>query len=417
MNFKAFSEKQLKVLTWWCENSDFNSYDGIICDGAVRSGKTLCMSISFVSWAMGNFSDTSFAICGKTVNSLRRNIITPLLPVLTELGFNCKEYISKGMVSIEFGKSKNRFYLFGGKDESSAPLIQGLTLGGVMLDEVALMPRSFAEQAVARCSVTGSRLWFNCNPENPLHWFHTDWIEKAEEKNCLYIHFTMEDNPSLSESIIERYKNLYSGAFYERFVQGKWVAQDGLVYPFFSKEANLCSQAPRCEKFYVSCDYGTVNPFSLGLWGESNGTWYRLDEYYWDSRREGSQKTDEEYYEELEKLISGREIEAVIVDPSAVSFIECIKRHGKFRTKKAKNDVVNGIRLVSKELKSGRIKICSNCKDILREFGLYRWDTESSKDTPKKENDHAMDDMRYFVSTALNEDCGSSFFVLAAERT
>lgn len=366
---------------------------------------------------MGQFNDTSFAICGKTVTSLRRNIITPLLPVLTELGFQCREYVSKGMVSIEFGHAKNRFYLFGGKDESSAPLIQGLTLGGVMLDEVALMPRSFVEQAVARCSVTGSKLWFNCNPENPLHWFHSEWILKAKEKNCLYLHFTMEDNPSLSKKIIERYKNLYSGAFYERFIEGKWVAQDGLVYPFFSKTLNLCEAIPECDKFYISCDYGTVNPFSLGLWGRHGNEWYRIDEYYWDSRREGSQKTDEEYYEELVKLAGNRPIETVIIDPSAVSFIECIKRHGLYRTIKAKNDVANGIRLVSQHIKNGNIKIASCCNDILREFSLYRWDTDSTRDVPKKENDHAMDDMRYFVATVLARECGDSLFVIAAERT
>lgn len=127
---------------------------------------------------------------------------------------------------------ENRFYIFGGKDEGSAALIQGMTLSGVMLDETALMPRSFCEQAIARCSVDNSRLWFNCNPENPAHWFYTEWIKKAVDKNCLYLHFTMDDNPSLSEEIKQRYKNLYSGSFYERFIEGKWVSCDGAVYPF-----------------------------------------------------------------------------------------------------------------------------------------------------------------------------------------
>lgn len=416
MTFNTFSKKQLKVLTWWCKNSDTCDFDGIICDGAVRSGKTLCMSVSFVAWAMGNFQNASFALCGKTVTSLRRNLITPLLPVLTNLGFTCREKISQSLVEIEFDSVVNRFYLFGGRDESSASLIQGLTLAGVLLDEVALMPRSFVEQAVARCSVNDSKLWFNCNPENPLHWFHKEWIEKVDEKNCLYLHFVMEDNPSLSKSIIERYRSLYSGAFYERFVEGKWVAAEGLVYPFFSKENNVSATVPICSEYYISCDYGTVNPFSLGLWGYFDGVWYRIDEYYWASRREGSQKTDEEYYIELEKLAANRKIENVIVDPSAVSFIECIHRHGKFHVLPAKNDVSDGIRRVSEALKSGKIKICASCTDILREFGLYRWDNNVSKDTPRKEHDHAMDDMRYFVSTALYGRCDDSFAVIATER-
>ncbi len=416
MVFDTFSEKQLKVLTWWCKNSDTSQFDGIICDGAVRSGKTLCMFLSFAAWAMGNFNDTSFAICGKTVTSLRRNLITPLLPVLADLGFSCREKISQGLVEIEYGKNKNRFYLFGGRDESSAALIQGLTLGGVLLDEVALMPRSFVEQAVARCSVTGSKLWFNCNPENPLHWFRKEWIDKAKEKNCLYLHFVMQDNPSLSQSIIERYRSLYSGAFYERFVEGKWVAAEGLVYPFFDRTVNVCQDSPECSEFYISCDYGTVNPFSLGLWGYFDGVWCRTDEYYWDSKKEGSQKTDEEYYAQLEKLAEGKDIESVIVDPSAVSFIECIRRHGRFRVIPAKNDVADGIRRVSEALKSGKIKISGCCTDIIREFGLYRWDNGTAKDAPRKEHDHAMDDMRYFVSTVLFGNRDDSFIVFANER-
>lgn len=416
MKFEAFSKKQLKVLTWWCNNSPEGKYDGIICDGAVRSGKTLCMSLSFFAWAMGSFKDTSFALCGKTIASLRRNVVTPLLPVLGELGFVCREKISQNFIEAEFGNTKNRFYLFGGRDESSASLIQGMTLGGILLDEVALMPRSFAEQAIARCSVKGSKLWFNCNPENPLHWFHTEWVEKAKAKNCLYLHFTMEDNPSLSPEIIERYRSLYSGAFYERFVEGKWVAAEGLVYPFFDGGKDVCGHIPLCEKYYISCDYGTVNPLSLGLWGLKDGIWYRTDEYYWWSKREGSQKTDEEYYEELVRLAGDKKIEAVIADPSAVSFMECIRRHGRFKVIPAKNDVNDGIRRVSEALKGGRIKICSPCKDIIREFGLYRWESSASRDTPRKEHDHAMDDMRYFVSTILYGGSDDSFAVITAAR-
>lgn len=218
--FRIFSEKQLTALTWWCPTSAHCRKDAIICDGAVRSGKTVCMSLSFVSWAMSAFEDTSFAICGKTIASLRRNVIRTMLPTLGQLGFECKEKVSRNEIEISFGGRTNSFWLFGGKDEGSASLIQGMTLGGVLLDEVALMPRSFVEQALARCSLEGSRFWFNCNPDNPLHWFHEEWIKKCEEKNCLYLHFTMEDNPSLTPKIINRYRKLYSGAFYERFVEG-----------------------------------------------------------------------------------------------------------------------------------------------------------------------------------------------------
>ncbi len=413
-SFKSFSKKQLLLLSWWCKNSPFSSRDAIICDGAVRSGKTVCMSISFVSWAFYGFSDSSFALCGKTVTSLRRNVITPLLPLLRELGFSCEEKVSKNIVEISRGGRKNRFYLFGGRDESSASLIQGMTLAGVMLDEAALMPRSFCEQAIARCSVPNSKIWFNCNPENPSHWFYNEWIKKAEEKNCLYLHFVMEDNPSLSKEIIARYKSLYSGAFFERFVEGKWVAADGLVYPFFD-ESYICDIPESFDKYYVSCDYGTVNPTSMGLWGRNGGVWYRIDEFYHDSRQKGFQMTDEEYYGSLVSLIGGRKTEGVIVDPSAASFIECIRRHGEFDVRRADNDVIAGIHKTSDALKMKKIRICKPCKDIIREFSLYRWDEGSKYDAPRKENDHAMDDMRYFTATVLKEN-NDEFFAVSLKR-
>ena len=202
--FKTFSQKQLELLTWWCAQSPHRDRDAIICDGAVRSGKTVCMSLSFVFWAFYRFSEQSFALCGKTITGLRRNVVTPLLPILKNLGFTFTERRAANVLEITLHGRTNRFYLFGGRDESSAALIQGMTLAGVMLDEAALMPRSFCEQAIARCSVEGSRLWFNCNPEHPAHWFYKEWILKREEKNCLYLHFKMEDNPSLSPDMLER---------------------------------------------------------------------------------------------------------------------------------------------------------------------------------------------------------------------
>ena len=204
MTFDFFSRTQLKVLSWWSDASPYRELDAVICDGAVRSGKTLCMGISFVCWAMRRFNGQSFGICGKAKSSIRRNMIEPLLPVLRDIGFTVRDLVSKGIIVIGYRGRENRFYLFGGKDESSSSLIQGVTLAGALLDEVVLMPRSFVEQACARCSVTGSRLWFNCNPESPQHWFYREWIQKADERRALYIHFTLEDNPSLAKKIIDR---------------------------------------------------------------------------------------------------------------------------------------------------------------------------------------------------------------------
>lgn len=415
MSFKSFSKKQLDVLSWWSPNRESSEYDGIICDGAVRSGKTLCMSVSFVSWAMYAFNGGSFAICGKTIRSVKRNVASPLLNILRELGFEVEEKLSTNIFIVSCGGKKNVFYLFGGRDESSAALIQGITLCGVLFDEAALMPRSFVEQALARCSVEGSKLWFNCNPEYPQHWFCREWVKKTKEKNIYYLHFLMEDNPSLSRKMLDRYKKLYSGSFYDRFVLGKWTASEGLVYPFMSDDKMLYDVPDvEFEEYAVSCDYGTVNPASFGLWGLFNGCWYRIDEYYYSSKREGSSRTDEEHYSGLCELIGDREITKIVVDPSAASFIEVIRRHGKYRVVPAKNNVLDGIRQTSSALKDGRIRICRPCSDCIQELGLYRWES-GGKDSPVKENDHAMDDMRYFVTTVLNAG-DDEFFVYALSR-
>ena len=285
--FKPFSPKQKLALRWWAL-PQYQDYDAIICDGAVRSGKTVCMSLGFVCWATTCFQGTAFALCGKTITALRRNVVTPLLQTLQTLGFSCTEKSSRNYVEIALGNRSNRFYLFGGKDESSAALIQGITLGGVFLDEVALMPRTFVEQALARCSLHTAKMWFNCNPDHPYHWFYREWIQKAAQKRALYLHFTMADNPGLSERVRQRYERLYSGIFYDRFVLGKWTVSSGVVYPMFSKERHVVANAPECEQFYISCDYGTVNPSSFGLWGycKTDQVWYRLQEYYYDARKE-----------------------------------------------------------------------------------------------------------------------------------
>lgn len=396
----TFSKKQRIVLNWWRRESRYHDREAIICDGAVRSGKTLCMGLSFFLWACSRFRGARFGICGKTISSLRRNVLSELLPKLRALGFSVTEKRTENLVRVSYRGKSNDFYIFGGRDESSSSLIQGITFAGVLLDEVALMPRSFVEQACARCSVSGSRLWFNCNPEGPHHWFYNEWIKGAEARNCLYLHFTMEDNPSLSRAIRQRYARLYSGVFYRRFVLGQWVAAEGRVYDFFD-----ATQAPpvpegKFERWYISCDYGTVNPASFGLWGLQAGVWYRVKEFYFDSKREMRQMTDAEYADALQRLAGHREISAVIVDPSAASFIELLRRRG-WNVKKAGNDVLSGIRLTSDLLKSGKLVLCDTCTDCLREMEQYVWDVKAGKDTVRKEHDHAMDDMRYFAASVI----------------
>ena len=415
MSYQAFSPKQRTVLTWWASGSPYENKEAIVCDGAVRSGKTLAMGLSFFLWAMVCFDGKRFGVCGKTISSLRRNVLSEILPRMEALGAVWKEKRTENLVTVTFKGHRNQFYIFGGRDESSASLIQGITFAGILLDEVALMPRSFVEQACARCSVAGSRLWFNCNPAGPSHWFYKNWIQEAESRNCLRLHFTMEDNPSLTEQIRQRYHRLYTGVFYRRFVLGQWAQAEGRVYDFFGPDMVKPVPEGGFEKWYISCDYGTVNPTSMGLWGLLGGVWYRVKEFYFSSRTQMRQMTDEEYAGALAELAGGRNITAVIIDPSAASFIEVLRRKG-WRIRKADNDVLSGIRLTSDCLKEGRIVICEGCNDCLREMDEYVWDLQSAaKDRVKKENDHAMDDMRYFVSTVLGRQ-ESSFAACAVER-
>ena len=415
MKYREFSEKQRTVLTWWMPGNPHSAKEAIVCDGAVRSGKTLAMGLSFFLWAMVCFDGMRFGVCGKTISSLRRNVLSEILPRLEALGATWKEKRTENLVVVTFQGHRNQFYIFGGRDESSASLIQGITFAGVLMDEVALMPRSFVDQACARCSVAGSRLWFNCNPAGPSHWFYKTWILEAENRNCLRLHFTMEDNPSLTEAIRERYRRLYTGVFYRRFILGQWAQAEGRVYDFFESEMVKAAPAQGYQKWYISCDYGTVNPTSMGLWGLHQGVWYRVKEFYFSSREKQRQMTDEEYAAALEGLAGTRHLTAVIVDPSAASFIEVLRRRG-WRVQKAENDVLSGIRLTSDCLKDGRIVICEGCRDCLREMDEYVWDLSSeAKDRVKKENDHAMDDMRYFVATVLKKQA-NGFAACAVER-
>ena len=389
------SQKQKKILAF-----PYSRYDALICDGAVRSGKTSIIMWSFVEWAMREFNGQRFGICGKTVDSATKNIIVPYISMYyAKQRYTLRWRRSDKLLEVKRGAVTNWFEVFGGKDESSFMLIQGRTLAGVLLDEVALMPESFVNQALARCSVDGARLWFSCNPDNPNHWFYNDWIKRHRERNALYLHFAMTDNPSLSEKTLKRYESMYSGVFYQRYIQGLWVAAEGLVYPMFSEETCLTDEQGRLGTYYISMDYGTINPTAMGLWRIHNGEAVMEKEYYHNSRETHKQKTDEEYYQDLEKFAGDTPIQRIIIDPSAASFKECIRRHGKFHVMDADNSVLDGIRFTGTLLSQGKIKIHRSCENTINEFGAYLWDDKSSEDAVIKENDHSMDQMRYFCYT------------------
>lgn len=400
--FKPFSRKQKQVLTWWCPSSPVKDKDGIIADGAIRSGKTLCMSLSYVLWAMESFNQQNFGMAGKTIGSFRRNVLFWLKLMLKSRGYQVVDHRSDNLIIVSKGDTQNFFYIFGGKDERSQDLIQGITLAGMFFDEVALMPESFVNQATGRCSVTGSKFWFNCNPDNPRHWFKVNWIDKCEEKHIIYLHFTMDDNLSLSEKIKERYRSMYVGVFFKRYILGLWCVAEGLVYSMFDEEKHVTDERMSgALEYIVSIDYGTVNPFSAGLWAFDGKYSQREAELYYNSREVGKRVDDEAYYKMLKELIGDRKVSCIIIDPSAASFIEVIKKYGEYTVRKADNDVLDGIRVVTTMLNKGLLKIYKDCTSCINEFGLYCWDEEKNNDTVIKENDHAMDDTRYYVYTFL----------------
>lgn len=409
--FEKISDKQLDIFTWWAGHPEVN---GIIADGAIRSGKTVSMSFSFVIWAMDNFDNESFGMCGKTVGSFRRNVFSPLRRMVAgEKGMVLKERRTENLFTIEYRGKSNTFYIFGGRDERSQDLVQGVTLAGVFFDEVALMPESFVNQATGRCSVDGSKFWFNCNPGGPNHWFKKNWIDKIEEKRILYLHFTMDDNPSLTDEIKDRYRSMYSGVFYKRYILGMWVLAEGVVYPMFSREKHVTTKSfvydplnrdHRRLRFFVAVDYGTVNPFAalLAKYDPYDGSVEIINEIY-HAGRDGQRADNEEYYRMLERLVDGYPIESIIIDPSAASMIETIKKYGKYLARAANNDVLNGIQEVTKYLNLGLLKVSDRCKGLLMEFETYSWDEKSGQDKVIKENDHALDALRYLIYTTIRD--------------
>lgn len=405
-HFKPFSKKQLKVLTWWLPNSPVRDYDGIIADGAIRSGKTLSMSLSFVMWAMETFDQQNLGMCGKTIGSFRRNVLFWLKLMLWSRGYKVKDHRADNLVVVSKGSVTNYFYIFGGKDERSQDLIQGITLAGVFFDEVALMPESFVNQATGRCSVDDSKFWFNCNPEGPYHWFKTEWIDKREKKRLLYIHFVMDDNLSLSDKRKERYRSLYSGVFFKRYILGLWTVAEGIIYDMFDQAKHVIDKITDLitDTYYVSVDYGTQNATVFLLWCRNKqNKWICIKEYYYSGRDESAQKTDTEYADDLKKFLGDVKPKAIIVDPSAASFIAELRKRG-YAIRKAKNDVLNGIRCVASLLNQEKIAFSSACKNTLLEFSSYIWDekaAERGEDKPVKQHDHCMDSARYFCYTIL----------------
>ena len=414
--FKPFSRRQRQVMNWWMEDSPVKDCNGIIADGAIRSGKTVAMSLGFVFWAMDSFDEQNFIMAGKTIGSFRRNVLTNLKLMLSSRGYRWKHHLAENTLEISRNGRTNYFYMFGGKDESSQDLIQGITAAGAFFDEVALMPESFVNQATGRCSVEGRKFWFNCNPAGPMHWFRTGWIENRNKKKLIYLHFTMDDNLSLSEAVKKDYRSMYAGVFFLRYIKGLWAVAEGLIYTmcieqnYYTDEERPIALKSIAQK-YIAVDYGTTNPcVFLELWDDGQTIWVDR-EYRWDSRSEEArrsqhpQKTDAQYADDMAEFMGTAPEDqcTIIVDPSAASFITELRNRG-FYVKTGDNEVLDGIRVVATLLAQRNIRINKSCKGLRSEMQSYVWDekaAERGEEKPVKQLDHGCDCLRYFCYTIL----------------
>jgi PBSX family phage terminase large subunit len=326
--------------------------------------------------------------------------------MLKARGYKVKDHRADNFLTISYKGKINYFYIFGGKDEGSQDLIQGITLAGMFFDEVALMPQSFVNQATARCSVDGAKFWFNCNPAGPYHWFKLEYLNKITEKNMLHIHFTMNDNLSLSEKVKERYKRMYKGIFFQRYILGLWVLAEGVIYDMFNKDKHIfTSLQERMDSYLIGIDFGTNNPTTFLLIGQSGDRFYVMKEYYYNGRQQNKQKTVSAYSKDL-KAFMGNQHSTVYVDPSASPLIAQLEEDGIYPVH-ADNAVLDGIQSVSTLLENEKLFIHEGCTETLREMSSYIWDEKAQQrgeDKPVKDNDHCLDALRYAIHSSIGDN-------------
>lgn len=368
-----------------------------LLEGSVSSGKTW---ISLVLWGFFVSSmprDKLYLMCGKSLTTLKRNCLVPMEELFGRSNFT---FSTSAKEAYLFGR---RILLEGANDARSESKIRGLTLQGAYCDELTLFPEDFFAMLLSRLRVPGAKLFATTNPDSPAHWLKTKYIARRKELDLLVMRFLLDDNTTLDPAYVSAVKAEYTGVFYRRFILGEWCLAEGLIYPMFDKDTHVKAEAIRNGRYYISVDYGILNAFSAGLWLYDGTTAFRASEYYHSGRNTKHQMTDAEYLEKIKQLAEGHRIEAVIVDPSAASFIAALRKAG-FTVRKGNNNVVPGIARTASLLQRKRILIAPECHDTIREFELYRWDETSAEDKPVKADDHAMDDMRYFVNTIMDNE-------------
>ena len=384
-----FSDKQLE---YW----KFATHRWNIKQGATRSGKTYLDYYLIPKRITSCKGNGLILLLGNTRGTLNRNILEPMRNIWG------KDLIGNISIDNTLNMFGRKVHTLGADKVSQVQKLQGAGIEYCYGDEITTWNEDVFSMLKSRLDKPNSIFDGTCNPDSPNHWFKKFLDSDAD---IFLQQYVIDENPVNSKRIEENLKKEYYGTvYYDRFILGKWAAAEGLVYPMFSPEKHVKAfkEIPLGE-YYISIDYGTINPTSMGLWCKTGKKAARIKEFYYDSRKKLKQLTDEEYYEKLCELAGDLNIRYVIVDPSAASFITTIRRHGRFMVKKADNSVLDGIRLCSTLIANGSIAFDSSCHDLIREFGSYCWDENSTEDAVIKQNDHAMDDMRYFCQTIMRK--------------
>lgn len=372
--------------------------------GATRSGKTYLDFRWIIPIRIRERigKDGLAVILGVTKSTIERNVLEPMRNLYGDMLVGT---ISSDNTAWIFGE---KCYCLGAEKVSQVSKIRGASIKYCYGDEVADWSEEVFALLKSRLDKEYSCFDGTFNPQYPGHWLKKFLDSNADIFSQTY---TIDDNPFLPESFKENLKKEYEGTvYYDRYILGLWVRAEGLVYPMFGDDC-ITQEIPDTGDYYISIDYGTLNPFSAGLWCVGKRSAVRIAEIYYSGRETRAQKTDEEYCDMVERLAGEKTIRAVVVDPSAASFIEALRRRGRFKVRHADNDVMNGIRTVSDFLRNGKIKIHESCENTIREFGLYRWDEKSEVDRVVKENDHAMDEVRYMAMTVLKKAFKEHIFV------
>jgi PBSX family phage terminase large subunit len=352
--------------------------------GAVRSGKTFSSILKFIEF-LKNGPKGDAMIIGVNRESIQRNVLTEMYNLL---GFPLPS--SKTTSTKLYGRN---VYFTGAHDESAVRAIQGSTLACAYVDEITCIPAPFWRMLLSRLSITGAQLFGTCNPDGPAHWFKKEYIDRESELNLIHWDFTLDDNPSLDEGYKTDLKTEYVGMWYNRYILGQWTAAHGLIYDGFD-DINIYTQLYNPPNYYVvGLDYGTTNATAAVLCAITPKMWPQIKveaEYYYDSNLKGRSKTDQELVDDIKAFIAYKNVRAIYIDPAAASLkIEMRKRD--LPVVDAINDVILGIKIVSKFITNKNLCVHKSCKTLIEQIQSYQWDHKAAdrgEDKPLKVNDH-----------------------------